>query len=676
MGMRTLGRWTVGVLLLAAAAARAAPSEEVADAVARGVEFLKQAQNADGTWSYSGPMPPMAHDTAHPVGVTALAGLALLESGVPADDPVIRKAAFAIRYGTADLVDTYDLSLAVMFLDRLGDRDDHPLIEAAVYRLLAGQNGQGGWSYTCPLKSTDLEVRRLRTLAESKTASSSGGNASRGGRKSGVLQNQPRNGPRRMGSMDDNSNTQFATFALWIGRRHQLRVDAALAAVERRFRYSQNGDGGWGYGRYGMNHSTVSMTCAGLLGLAVGHGVALLRTGARPAAALDKSSDLTQDLAIRRGLLFLANHLEPALGPEGRRTPRGRGREDGPGRDRPGPRRSILGNDAGSEYYFLWSLERVAAVYALQTIGNKDWFAVGSKFLLDRQEEDGSWSGNLGETVETSFALFFLRQVNLARDLTVTLKGQIKDPGGMNMKPKEPAAQAPQKPASVTKVTHEPGTSSRPASSPAPARVPDLPPPSKREESETAEPATAAPVVPAPTLPAPATAGPAAPASTDAAGMHEHDVARLRDQLVQAAPAVQEALVRYLRDTKGSENTEALATAIPQLNGDLKRKARDALANRLTRMTPTTLRDKLHDDNPEVRSAAALACGMKEDRGFVPDLIGLLEDREAHVRKAAVVALKALTNQDLGPGPGASLAQWAEAEARWRVWWSKNGGRP
>ena len=42
-------------------------------------------------------------------------------------------------------------------------------------------------------------------------------------------------------------------------------------------------------------------------------------------------------------------------------------------------------------YYFLWSLERVAVAYGLETIGNHDWYAWGARALLATQEKDGGW---------------------------------------------------------------------------------------------------------------------------------------------------------------------------------------------------------------------------------------------------------------------------------------------
>src|SRR5262249_49909538 len=108
--------------------------------------------------------------------------------------------------------------------------------------------------------------------------------------------------------------------------------------------------------------------------------------------------------------------------------------------------------------------------------------------------------------------------------------------------------------------------------------------------------------------------------------------------------------------------TLALARSIPGLAGPIKTQARDALAERLTRMTKDTLKDKLADDDGEVRRAAALAVAMKADKSFVPRLIELLNDPAAAVGKAAQVALKSLTGQDLG-GDTAAWKAWASKQA-------------
>jgi hypothetical protein len=54
-------------------------------AIARGVEYLRREQSRAGHWDYR-----LAHD--HRLGMTALAGLALLENGVSVDDEAIDRA--------------------------------------------------------------------------------------------------------------------------------------------------------------------------------------------------------------------------------------------------------------------------------------------------------------------------------------------------------------------------------------------------------------------------------------------------------------------------------------------------------------------------------------------------------------------------------------------------------
>jgi HEAT repeat protein len=130
-----------------------------------------------------------------------------------------------------------------------------------------------------------------------------------------------------------------------------------------------------------------------------------------------------------------------------------------------------------------------------------------------------------------------------------------------------------------------------------------------------------------------------------------------------------------LKEAKGVVNTEALATAIPQLSGAMKTRAREALAERLARMTAATLRDKLQDEAAEIRRAAALACAVKADKQFVPDLIPLLEDQQGSVVRAAHAALKDLTGQDLGPTGDANAAARTRAASAWKEWWKKQGGR-
>ncbi|HEV3261281.1 MAG TPA: HEAT repeat domain-containing protein [Gemmataceae bacterium] len=148
--------------------------------------------------------------------------------------------------------------------------------------------------------------------------------------------------------------------------------------------------------------------------------------------------------------------------------------------------------------------------------------------------------------------------------------------------------------------------------------------------------------------------------------------AALSMDLVKAPPERQEEVLAKLRDTKGVVYTEALAASIPLLPSGAQARARSALAERMTRMTAKTLRDKFKDDDDEVRHAAALAAGMKKDEALIPDLIALLDDAEPVVARGARAALKNLTGQDFGPRAGGTDAEHIAAVTAWSGWWKKH----
>jgi HEAT repeat protein len=135
--------------------------------------------------------------------------------------------------------------------------------------------------------------------------------------------------------------------------------------------------------------------------------------------------------------------------------------------------------------------------------------------------------------------------------------------------------------------------------------------------------------------------------------------ARLSQDVVKASPVRQAMLLTQLRDAKGLVNTVALAKAVHDLRGAAQTKARQYLADRLVRMTAATLRDKLAEDDAEVRHAAVLACVRKGNKELVPDLIALLDVEEPATSRLAEAGLKELTGQDF------------VAPAAWRNWWSR-----
>jgi hypothetical protein len=423
--------------------------EQVNKAIEAGVAYLKRSQMPNGAWPGNRP------------AFAALPGLTLLECGVAADDPAIQKAAKHVRAAVPIMNQTYDLAACLLFLDRLGDPADKPHIRTIALRLLAGQTPTGGWTYACPVLSTDdeknfltvLDGTRPRTAQDLLLPGVDGrdriGLVVPGDDRPGTdpvkpidvnpqpdqrpapgplddprrpspqdvqkalgalpasLRDKPAIQPpekaremRRAGDNSDNSNTQFAILALWAAGRHDIPMERALAQIARRFRTSQCADGCWKY-KYTTQQNqwgTPAMTGSGLLGLAVGHGLTAPGQGGEKKNAPDPM--------IQKGLTHLANFVGGDLNK--------------------GAHHGCL--------YFLWTLERVGVLYGLDTIGGKDWYAWAADLVLGMQRADGHFAagdnGN-GPIVETCFALLVLKRANLAKDLSKKLELVIeaKDPG-------------------------------------------------------------------------------------------------------------------------------------------------------------------------------------------------------------------------------------------------------
>lgn len=345
-------------------------------AIDRGLAFLKRQQNdKEGTWIYAG---EGKNPGTLSVGMTALAALTLLHCGVPSTDPAVQKAARFLRAAfTARLKDanqgrgvdttydrlTYSVALTIVLLDGLGQSGDTALIRVLTTWLLRTQDPRtGSWGYG----STPSDSHR------------------------------------------DSSNTQLALLGLWAGSRHGIRITVPLARTTTRFYLTHDDDGGWSYSpEEGDKSSSLAMSCAGLLALALRHAAAnedvlrLRDAASGPSRAL---SNVAQDAHVVRGFHYLQQKLKSAFA-EGV---------------------SWKGDSTtyDNAYYALWSLERVAVAYDLRTIGEVDWYAEGASFLIAKQLNDGRWQGSW-DLADTCFALLFLRRANLIPEATQLLQGKI-----------------------------------------------------------------------------------------------------------------------------------------------------------------------------------------------------------------------------------------------------------
>jgi hypothetical protein len=334
---------------------------EILAAIEKGKEALLRRQKS-GKWYYR-ENPDFAE--MKDLGATALVSLALMECGVPPSDEAIQKAAKLIRTAAKapDFNYTYSVNLFILFLHRVNqgatnswiiNHPDAPMIRDLTKRVIAGQDKYGGWGYYL-----------------------TGGGA-------------------------DNSNTQFGVVGLWVARKYfedtskeRAALREALRKTEDKFRRSQRPGGSWAYDSALLGVSlppTPSMTCAALLGLATGQGQ-LHETEFRGANANSAQSGAVYNkLEIDPQIKLAKAYLEITI-------------------------KEMERGQVAREHatYFLWSLERVCLLLRWKKIGELDWHAIGSKYLISKQLDSGLWNidDHDGVNSNTAFAMLFLVKSNL-----------------------------------------------------------------------------------------------------------------------------------------------------------------------------------------------------------------------------------------------------------------------
>jgi hypothetical protein len=185
-------------------------AEQVRKSIERGAAYLWREQRPDGAW------PDYLQYTG---GKTALCTLALLNAGVPVEDPRIQRALERLR--AIPPTNTYTVAVQTMVFSIAEPKKDTLLILRNVKWLEKTQKKHGGWNYG-PAGSTPVEMGE-----------------------------------------GDNSNSQFAVLALHEAQRVGVAVDAQV--WRNAYKYwtrAQNADGSWGY--QPNSPGTGSMTCAGL----------------------------------------------------------------------------------------------------------------------------------------------------------------------------------------------------------------------------------------------------------------------------------------------------------------------------------------------------------------------------------------------------------------------------
>jgi hypothetical protein len=79
-------------------------------------------------------------------------------------------------------------------------------------------------------------------------------------------------------------------------------------------------------------------------------------------------------------------------------------------------------------YYYLYGIERVGVLTKREYIGDQQWYNTGARWLVDQQGEAGSWQAEdwgathvpyRTDTVDTAFALLFLRKATIPLDIII-----------------------------------------------------------------------------------------------------------------------------------------------------------------------------------------------------------------------------------------------------------------
>jgi len=310
-----------------------------------GKKFLTQNQNADGSWN--------ARDK-YRIGVTSLSVLALLNSGMKADAPPVKKGLDYLRsLRKEDLNQTYEISLAISALS------------------MAKQGGSDG-----------AIIRTLvRNLSEAQVLR---------GPRAGLWSYSTNNALIDTGG--DPSNGQFAILGLRDAVHANVSVDPEIwRRAKKHWLDNQNADGGWSYSLGSQNQkSSGSMTVAGIATLIIASSMLAENDDLNPDGTPVCCTPLETDEALERGIKWLAQHFAVGHNPNN-------------------------SHPQGWLFYYLYGLERAGRLSGLRFFGKHDWYREGASFLINRQSRrDGSWEGKGTNSVEghpvvaTSLSLLFL----------------------------------------------------------------------------------------------------------------------------------------------------------------------------------------------------------------------------------------------------------------------------
>jgi hypothetical protein len=295
-----------------------------------------------------------------------------LMGGVPPNDPDFQRLLGGML--TRNLERTYEVALQAMILDELDRAKYQYRVAQCGQFLIDNQCRNGQWGYGDP----SIFVEQI-TLPP------------RSGTRSKVLPKIPLQKKREGPESGDNSNSMYAALGLRACSESGIIIPpVVLDRAQKAWRDAQikgkDGQGdGWCYGTKEHGHRAYgSMTAGGVGSLSIYDYL--------------QGRDWKKNRELAQAIEWMSKNFSVAFNPG------------------PYEHAGFELNTSHQFYYYMYALERAGILYGTDRFGAQDWYAKGSRALLENQHLDGSWAGKDGgnETNDTCFAILFLRKATRA----------------------------------------------------------------------------------------------------------------------------------------------------------------------------------------------------------------------------------------------------------------------
>jgi hypothetical protein len=362
--------------------------KKIDEAINKGVAFLKQ-QGVKGS-----------HGRA-----SELVLLTLLHAGMDEEDSHVKFELNAML--AAELQRTYNVAIQAMILEKLHRVKHQKRIFHCAQFLVDNQHEYGQWGYGEPTKLVDPPAGTPTGDAPKVATKGLAGKKAPPVDEKRVRFRIPvkRNPDHKPGSRGDDSNSQYA--ALGLRAAHDAGIILPKETVEkaakswRDLQVSDSGKSkdpadekrvatgpetadpaGWGYSPENAKSGkgTGSMTVGGLAAVCIYDYIL--------------GQNWKADLDVREAMAWMTKHFTVTENAN------------------KGPEKH--------HYYYLYGMERAGDLYGTDWFGTHQWYPIGAKYLIESQKPDGSWLGNDTPTIDTCFAILFLKRATRPLDVAST----------------------------------------------------------------------------------------------------------------------------------------------------------------------------------------------------------------------------------------------------------------